>query len=61
MFSLCSLVEQTGGVALLCVMLTVYLLNMDWDQLAATTHAAALAGEAELDEREVYPKLNPKP
>jgi hypothetical protein len=30
----------------------VYLLNLNWEELAATTHAAADAGEAELDERE---------
>lgn len=43
---------QCGGVALLCFILSAYLLRMDWQELATATHAAALAGEAELDERE---------
>jgi len=44
---------QCGGVALLCTMLSIYLLKIDWQHLAEVTHAAAEAGEAELDEREV--------
>jgi MATE family multidrug resistance protein len=43
---------QCAGVALLCAILSGYLLSLDWQDLANSTHAAALAGEAELDERE---------
>jgi hypothetical protein len=50
--------SQCSGVALLCMMLSVYLLNLDWEALAVATHAAALAGEAELDEREVSLSLS---
>ena len=40
-------------MALLCSILSIYLLKIDWQHLAEETHAAAEAGEAELDEREV--------
>ena len=43
---------QCFGVAVLCVMLSGYLMSLDWDAMADKARDAAEKGEAELDVRE---------